>query len=49
VTDTFPAISCDVHPAAPSMAALLPFLDEYWRNSVVERRILEDNYVVVEA
>src|SRR5258708_29263363 len=45
LTNTVPAIDCDVHPAAPSMAALLPFLDEYWRNSVVERGIpsLETN------
>jgi hypothetical protein len=45
LTSTFPAIDCDVHPAAPAMAALLPFLEEYWRNSVVERGIpsLETN------
>jgi predicted TIM-barrel fold metal-dependent hydrolase len=39
LTSTFPAIDCDVHPAAPAMAGLLPFLEEYWRNSVVERGI----------
>ena len=45
LTDTFPAIDCDVHPAAPTMAALLPFLEEYWRHSVVERGVpsLETN------
>jgi uncharacterized protein len=45
LTSTFPAVDCDVHPAAPTMSALLPFLDEYWRNSVVERGIpsLEPN------
>src|ERR1700716_3315327 len=45
LTSTFPAIDCDVHPAAPTMPALLPFLEEYWRNSVVERGIpsLETN------
>ena len=39
------AIDCDVHPAAPTMPALLRFLDEHWRNSVVERGIpsLETN------
>jgi nitrite reductase/ring-hydroxylating ferredoxin subunit len=45
LTCTFPAIDCDVHPAAPTMQPLLPFLEEYWRNSVVERGIpsLETN------
>jgi hypothetical protein len=45
LTRTFSAIDCDVHPGAPAMPALLPFLDEYWRNSVVERGIpsLETN------
>lgn len=33
------AIDCDVHPAVPSMQALLPHLDEYWRASVQERGI----------
>src|SRR5260370_7740752 len=33
------AIDCDVHPAVPSMEALLPHLDEHWRASVQERGI----------
>jgi predicted TIM-barrel fold metal-dependent hydrolase len=33
------AIDCDVHPAVPGVAALLPYLDDHWRNSVVERGI----------
>lgn len=33
------AIDCDVHPAVPGMAALLPYLDEHWRRSVEERGI----------
>ena len=28
------AIDCDVHPTVPSMKALLPYLDDYWRDSV---------------
>jgi len=45
LAEPFPAIDCDVHPSPPSIAALLPFLDEYWRASVVERGIpsLETN------
>ena len=33
-------IDCDVHPTVPSMAALLPYLDAHWRETVVEREIL---------
>jgi len=33
------AVDCDVHPAVPSMEALLPHLDEHWRASVQERGI----------
>jgi hypothetical protein len=45
VTTIHPAIDCDVHPAAPGMRALLPYLDEYWRESVIERGVpsLETN------
>ncbi|MCW3475637.1 amidohydrolase family protein [Limobrevibacterium gyesilva] len=32
-------IDCDVHPAVPGMAALLPYLDDYWREQVVTRGI----------
>lgn len=35
----FRAIDCDVHPSVPDVAALAPYLDEYWRNSVEERGI----------
>ena len=27
-------IDCDVHPAVPGMAALMPYLDEYWQEQV---------------
>jgi hypothetical protein len=37
-TDDKP-IDCDVHPGVPGMQALLPYLDDHWRTSVVERGI----------
>ena len=33
------AIDCDLHPAMPSAAALLPYLDDYWRDQIVNRHI----------
>jgi uncharacterized protein len=30
-------IDCDVHPDIPSVAALVPFLDDYWAELVVMR------------
>ena len=33
------AIDCDVHPTVPDIAALLPYLDDHWRDSVEERGI----------
>jgi uncharacterized protein len=33
------AIDCDIHPAVPDMAALLPFLDGHWADAVQERAI----------
>ena len=33
------AIDCDVHPTVPDNTALLPYLDEFWRDSVVSRGI----------
>src|SRR6202041_166804 len=32
-------IDCDVHPAVPGIDALLPYLDAFWRDSVVDRGI----------
>ncbi|MCC6719312.1 MAG: amidohydrolase [Acetobacteraceae bacterium] len=32
-------IDCDVHPAIPGMAALLPYLDPYWQEQVAVRGI----------
>src|SRR5262245_34850891 len=39
MTTSLQAIDCDVHPTVPSIKSLLPYLDEYWRDSVVERGI----------
>ena len=33
------AVDCDIHPAAPSKSELLPYLDEYLAESVVQRGI----------
>jgi len=32
-------IDCDVHPTVPGMKALLPYLDDHWREAVVRRGI----------
>jgi uncharacterized protein len=32
-------IDCDVHPSVPSMRALLPYLDDHWRETVEARGI----------
>ena len=33
------AIDCDVHPAMPSVTALLPYLSDYWRDQIANRHI----------
>src|SRR5260370_20455777 len=33
------AIDCDVHPTVLGMKALLPYLDDFWRETVEERGI----------
>jgi hypothetical protein len=33
------AIDCDLHPAPPSVTELLPYLDEYWRDQLIDRHI----------
>jgi predicted TIM-barrel fold metal-dependent hydrolase len=33
------AIDCDVHPAVPNTKVLLPYLDDYWRDQIVNRHI----------
>lgn len=32
-------IDCDVHPVVPDLAALFPYLDDHWRETVVRRGI----------
>jgi len=32
-------IDCDVHPSVPGMRALMPYLEEFWRDSVEDRGI----------
>lgn len=38
------AIDCDIHPALPNTAALLPYLDEYWREHFTQRGLERDNF-----
>jgi len=33
------AIDCDVHPAMPAAPALMPYLDDYWREQLASRHI----------
>jgi uncharacterized protein len=33
------AIDCDLHPAMPTVPALLPYLDAYWRDQLTNRHI----------
>ena len=33
------SIDCDVHPSVPGMRALMPYLEEFWRDSVEDRGI----------
>jgi predicted TIM-barrel fold metal-dependent hydrolase len=32
-------IDCDIHPAVPDTKALLPYFDDYWRESITQRGI----------
>lgn len=32
-------VDCDIHPALPSTGALLPYLDDHWREQVTQRGI----------
>jgi predicted TIM-barrel fold metal-dependent hydrolase len=31
------SIDCDIHPAVPGMAVLMPYLDDYWREHLASR------------
>lgn len=33
------AIDCDIHPSAPDMTVLLPYMSEYWRDQISNRFI----------
>jgi uncharacterized protein len=38
------AIDCDIHPAVPSTRALMPYLDDYWREHALRRGMERDNF-----
>jgi predicted TIM-barrel fold metal-dependent hydrolase len=38
-------IDCDVHPTVPGMKALLPYLDDHWREAVTRRGIDDQNTI----
>src|SRR3954467_6645365 len=38
-------IDCDLHPAVPGLAVLMPYLDEMWRETVLRRGIDELNTI----
>jgi uncharacterized protein len=40
------AIDCDLHPAMPGALALLPYLDDYWRDQIVNRHIDKYSFVL---
>lgn len=35
------AVDCDLHPAVPNIKALLPYLDDHWRDMVIQRGVHE--------
>jgi predicted TIM-barrel fold metal-dependent hydrolase len=37
-------VDCDLHPAPPSVPELLPYLDEYWRDQLVDRHIVRYSF-----
>jgi uncharacterized protein len=41
----FSPIDCDFHPVVPSLEALLPYLEDHWRESVLQRGIHELNSI----
>ena len=38
------AIDCDIHPAVPNARALLPYMDEYWREHMLRRGLERENF-----
>ncbi len=39
------AIDCDIHPSVPSVQALMPYLEDHWREQVIIRGIDELNTI----
>ena len=37
------AIDCDIHPAVPTTRALVPYLDDYWREHILRRGLEREN------
>ncbi len=42
-------IDCDLHPTLPGMAALMPYLDDHWRDTAVRRGFDELNTIAYPA
>ena len=42
----FSPIDCDFHPVVPSLEALLPYLEDHWRESVIQRGIHKLNSIL---
>lgn len=38
-------IDCDIHPSVPSIAALMPYLEDHWREQVIIRGVDELNSI----
>ena len=34
-------VDCDVHPAVPHLTSLLPYLNDYWRDQVTTRGMID--------
>src|SRR5215471_4220099 len=34
-------VDCDVHPAVPHLTSLLPYLNDYWRDQVTTRGMVD--------
>ena len=33
------AIDCDIHPSVPNIEALLPYLNDHWRDTISQRGV----------
>ena len=34
-------IDCDIHPSVPNLNALLPYMNEHWKDTIVQRGVHE--------